>query len=722
MDMGDGRAQVAAATATPATRSPGRLPNDEGASRRQSIAAFALTVLAAMLTTLVLVAVAWRAERADRAAEYKALTERAEILSRMFASHVERTFRHADVLTRLVADSYVAEGERLDLHRVVKAGTIPLDVFLQLAVVDGTGMVRASTLAEWKPVDVSDRAHIKALFDRKGAPDFVISTPLVERLTEQPTIFYSRAIVDAHGHFHGVASASLAPSFFGRYFAQRDLGERGVFAVFGTADGVIRVRRAGRDESSGQRLPPDSPILVATAAGRAGVLQSHASLIDGIPRTFGYAPVPGLPLGVAVGLDGTEALAQQQRRATQLWETTFVAIAATLALAFANLFFVRRWAHSAGRQARAEMRGTRLAERLSAVTEASPDGVLVVASNGNVEVVNASFLRMAAVEEGDVLGVPAARALQAMAQHRGLELPAELGNMLEAGSSASGKGVLAKRAAPPALVHEIRFWAVHGQDTRVISIRDVTAEHEMQQLKSEFVTTAAHELRTPMASVLGFSELLLDRELPNGERREAAAAIHRQASRLTTMLNDFLDLARVEARAGLDFRFATIDLVELAERVVGEFRYMAPDRTIEVERVAAEPVDVRADAGKLEQVLHNLLDNAAKYSQAPAPIRCRVGLDATGRAAIVEVVDGGVGMSAAERERVFDGFYRADQSGRTVGTGLGLRLSRRILEVHDGSIELDSEPGRGTVARIRLPRLGGPDAPTAPEAGARHAG
>ena len=246
--------------------------------------------------------------------------------------------------------------------------------------------------------------------------------------------------------------------------------------------------------------------------------------------------------------------------------------------------------------------------------------------------------------------------------------------------------------------------------SQVLSLRDVTHETEVEQMKSEFLSTAAHELRTPMASIYGFTELMIQRPLRPEQQREVMETIHRQTGLMITIVNELLDLARIEARRGADFELENLDLGELSQEVIDDFK---PPGERPPPRLSgfARPSPVRVDRNKLAQALGNVLSNAYKYS--PAGGQVRVGLVFNDTASVpevgLEVRDQGIGMTPGQLARVSERFYRADVSGSIPGTGLGMSIVKEIIELLGGHMSLDSAPGRGTAVTLWLPQAEEPE-------------
>jgi signal transduction histidine kinase len=224
---------------------------------------------------------------------------------------------------------------------------------------------------------------------------------------------------------------------------------------------------------------------------------------------------------------------------------------------------------------------------------------------------------------------------------------------------------------------------------------------ESEQVKSELVSNVSHELRTPLASVLGFSSLMLDRDLPPEETKRYLEVIRSEARRLAALLNDLLDLQRVEQEA-LDLRNEEVDLNELLATQVTLYSAQSDAHELKFQP-AEEALTVRGDRDRLAQVIGNLLSNAIKYSPEGGMVEVTATL--IGDEAWIWVRDEGLGIPGGHQEQIFTKFFRGDV-GRELGiagTGLGLVLARQIIEAHGGEIGFDSESGRGSTFWLQLP-------------------
>lgn len=226
---------------------------------------------------------------------------------------------------------------------------------------------------------------------------------------------------------------------------------------------------------------------------------------------------------------------------------------------------------------------------------------------------------------------------------------------------------------------------------------------EVDRMKSEFLANMSHELRTPLNAIIGFSKLILDGL--DGEISEEQAKdldiVHSNGLQLLRLIDDLLNLARIEAgRINLVLQLASPG--EVAEAVVLSMHSMARDKGLELEYSApAELKPVVMDAGKVRQVLHNLIGNAVKFTEKG---KIEVTVEQTPDVTFFSVKDTGIGISAEEIEMVFDRFHKTEPGlARTAGIGLGLTISKRFIDMHRGNIQVTSEPEKGSVFTFTIP-------------------
>jgi signal transduction histidine kinase/CheY-like chemotaxis protein len=229
---------------------------------------------------------------------------------------------------------------------------------------------------------------------------------------------------------------------------------------------------------------------------------------------------------------------------------------------------------------------------------------------------------------------------------------------------------------------------------------------EISRLKSEFLANMSHELRTPLNAILGFSEILKDNlagELTVEQRQECLENIHTSGRHLLELVNDVLDLSKIEA-GRMELAYDRFRVANAFREVHNVIKSLSERRELTLtEDIMPEELEVRADKSKFKQVMYNLLSNAIKFT--PRGGRVWVRSRQIGGDLVVEVGDTGIGIAPEHQELVFSEFYQIDNpSTRTTqGTGLGLSLTRRLIQLHGGSIVVESAPGQGSVFTFRVP-------------------
>jgi PAS domain S-box-containing protein len=239
---------------------------------------------------------------------------------------------------------------------------------------------------------------------------------------------------------------------------------------------------------------------------------------------------------------------------------------------------------------------------------------------------------------------------------------------------------------------------------RVVVVRDLTADRELERVRSEFVATAAHELRTPLAAIYGAVRTIRrdDYELAPEIREQFLTMIERESERLKELMDQLLVTAQLD-RDSLRVRSEIVDAGELCRSIVDSAELHIPDSIQLTAELAPTPVTVRADPERLRQAIGNLLDNAIKYSPNGGRIALRtIARDGQG---VIEVSDEGIGIPAGEQERIFEKFYRLDPSmTRGVGgSGLGLYIIHELIAHMQGEVAVESQLDRGSTFTISLP-------------------
>lgn len=344
-------------------------------------------------------------------------------------------------------------------------------------------------------------------------------------------------------------------------------------------------------------------------------------------------------------------------------------------------------------------------DRLNAVFDLSPDGFVVLDRRGEVSNVNPAFERMTGLLAADLVGQSRdALEEQLLQRCRSHEVMESAAAEADGGPAASRELLHLHIPCVRTLIRRERN-GEQGRET-VMYFRDITHELEVDRMKSDFLAMAAHELRTPMVSIFGFTELLLKRQFSEERRNEMLSTIHRQASILINLVNELLDLARIESRRGKDLKRERQPLQPIIENAIAGL-LMHNDARRVVFTLPAEPIMVGVDREKLSLALTNVLSNAYKYSPQGGDICLDlIWRDRGGRMECgLQVTDHGLGMTSEQLDKVFERFFRADTSGNIPGTGLGMTIVKEIVELHGGQVTLASELGVGTVVTLWIPAL-----------------
>jgi two-component system, sensor histidine kinase and response regulator len=225
---------------------------------------------------------------------------------------------------------------------------------------------------------------------------------------------------------------------------------------------------------------------------------------------------------------------------------------------------------------------------------------------------------------------------------------------------------------------------------------------ELDRLKDEFIDLVSHELRTPLASIIGFVEVLREEGMSGPDADQCAEVIERNATRLLRLVADLLLLSQIQSgKMAMEFRGA--DLADIAVSALEELGPEAERKQIVLALSATDVPRLAIDPTRIAQLLGNLLSNAVKFTPDGGRVEVRLGRE--GDQVVLAVADSGIGIPAADRERIFDRFFRTAFATQQAiqGTGLGLAITQAIVEAHDGTIAVDSDEGRGSTFTVRLP-------------------
>ena len=341
---------------------------------------------------------------------------------------------------------------------------------------------------------------------------------------------------------------------------------------------------------------------------------------------------------------------------------------------------------------------------LRALLDGAPDGVMLLDEDGTVLSLNPAAEAIYRCTSADLKG-RTGRSLM-------VESAGGIAERLDAGETVTveGTGRRFDNTTFP-LEFSVRAMRLEGKRRFAAVVRNVasrrdteTAMKERDARRSKYLATATHELRTPMASVLGFSELLIKREFDQKTGQELVNIIHAQAKVLISVTNQLLDLARIEAGGRTSLRIGTHAVADVFEQTLQTLAPQGKNARIAL-TIAPDVPPVAADPQRLQLALANLIGNALNYSAAETPVTVTVRPELHRGLPGVEirVTDQGIGMTTEQVVRMYDPFYRAGAMPGVPGSGLGMAIFKEITDLHNATVEVDSAPGQGTVVSLVLP-------------------
>ncbi|MEW6554949.1 MAG: ATP-binding protein [Actinomycetota bacterium] len=346
--------------------------------------------------------------------------------------------------------------------------------------------------------------------------------------------------------------------------------------------------------------------------------------------------------------------------------------------------------------------------KIETIINSLTDGLLVLDQDGRLVMANPFISRLLALGDSEH-DEPLPELLRGSPHHiefKEVSCEDALEKVLDGGESLRSEMVL---GAEPALTFDI-FWvplldAEEEVGGAVILLHDITDFVELDRLKSDFISIVSHELKTPLTSIKGFVRLLTTERVGpiNDKQRHYLDVVQKQTESLTALINDLLDLSRIEAGI-IEVRHEPVLLCEVIDGVVQQLDNLAQEKEIEIRMdIPGDLPMLLGDGERLAQVFLNLIHNAIKFT----PERGEVGVKArtAGSDCLVRVSDNGIGISAQDLPRIFDKFYMVDSSSTRTqsGTGLGLAITRQLVHAHGGEIWVNSVKGEGTTFNILLP-------------------
>ncbi len=465
-------------------------------------------------------------------------------------------------------------------------------------------------------------------------------------------------------------------------------GNYGYIALYEGADSDLRIAVAHNIDAD--RYPAFAPLLRVLADrgssrdAKGFALSEVADQLDLPLRQMVALPLPvrGLSLGLIVVFRAAVNVAF-----TLADEALIEAFAGQAAVAVQN--------------ARLYQSAVQEQERLNAIIEQSADGVMILDRRWRITTFNRAMELLTGWPREEAIGRPCAEVLD-IQNDAGVHIcPVNC--------------PLQRRPPPPHPTVEGRIFTRDGRERwiqsrysstvssdgeflgAIANVRDMTARKLEDQQQATFISVISHELKTPVSIIKGYAGTLRrpDASWDKATLDDGLLVIEDEADRLDSLIGNLLEVSRIQA-GSLPLQFGPVDLPALASRIVDAIQATAPDGFEFQLRFPQSFPPVYADAERIRMVLSNLLSNAVKYSPDGGLIR--VGGWVEGDRAVVYVADQGVGIAPEDQPRIFERFYRVDNSlgRRTQGAGLGLYLSRAIIEAHGGELLVESQPGRGS--------------------------
>ena len=342
---------------------------------------------------------------------------------------------------------------------------------------------------------------------------------------------------------------------------------------------------------------------------------------------------------------------------------------------------------------------------MASIMDSIADGVVVTDVLGTIQLLNPKAKEILGLYAESAIGQSAVEFIQ-----RFEDVPYELMHekfqmIIKQGETFSTD---IKLSLPTTRFYTLSLGPVRSKDGLVQGVvavlSDITELKEMDQMKTDLMSMVTHEIRTPLATVRGFAQILLKGGIGNDKAGEFLEIINRQSNRLVNLVNDFLDITRIESGRQVITK-APVDLGKLIQNAVADLKPLADEKNIalQYQPPPATVPEVFGDRNLIEQVLINLISNAIKYS--PKGAWARVSVTQRNGQMAVSVQDNGLGIPKESVSRLFEKFYRVRNDDRKdiIGTGLGLSLAKQIIEIHGGIISVESEHGEGSTFTFTIP-------------------
>lgn len=675
-----------------------------------------ITGLAVLVVATFLGFFAYNSYQAREAA-LLATERQTQNLVRTLEQHTARTIASVDALLFGIIEVHrlhEAAGRTVrpdNLHRYMRRRAAQAPQVRALVLTDGEGRIYVvSDDPSPELLDVSNRAYYR-VHELNPAVGLFVGRPEIGHGSAPAFIPVSRRIANADGTFRGVAMAMVDPAYFTDFYASLDVGQFGEIALF-APDGSLLSGGALGDDSEGPHLLAAE--VVYSGPGRSGTFRIVGP--NGA-QIASYAHATGYPLLIAVALAEHDALA--------VWRSN------SLVYVIAGLLIATVMAVLTSLLVQQLRRSERVKEALGdaerdyrSIFDNAVDGIYRCDAMGRLQRANAALVSMYGyASETEMLAASDVGTVWYADRERQHQFRV----LLERQNDVAGfVSQVCRRGTNDRIWVSENARAIRDPQGEILFyegiIRDITASREAEErlreakeqaeladrTKSEFLANMSHELRTPLNAILGFSEIIKDDLLGSSgssRYRGYAKDIHESGRHLLDLINEILDLAKVEA-GRLRLQEEVVDLtvaIDACRRLVHE-RAHEQGITLRIETDADLP-HLYADPTRLKQILLNLLSNALKFTQAGGVVTLSAVHDAADGMIVFGIDDDGIGMSPEDVVVAMRPFRQVENAfnRRYQGTGLGLPLARSMVELHEGTLKIDSAPGQGTRAEVRMP-------------------
>lgn len=430
-------------------------------------------------------AITWDAGSVRKAAE-----RQSGALVDLVGAHATRLLREAEQIGGFVAWQVQRRGVALPLDRYVDDKLIRLDAFLQVAVIDAEGMLRASTIAGFSPVDLSDREHFRVHLESPTSSLYV-GKPLVGRTSGKPSIQLSRAVRDDTGRLLAVVVVSMDPDYLTRLYDQLHVGAHGAIEIVGAEDLVIRARRYGEHDAGGMLIPADAGLRRALRLGRAAGSYESTSVFDGITRISSYKRLAGYPLIVTVGFSRDDFMEAYRARRDFLLIAGVLMTLLILGASAHQARLVSRTLQAAKEERAAKDREAAKADRIDALFEAIPKAAMGLSQSFLLDGLNHHLLALLGVSRDEIWGATPERIARAFYRQDlsadKLVKERELAQALYQTAAEPRTLIVRVQSAMP-VVYEIQVEPRRGGGT-VALFRDITAQTDVSNSERELYIT-----------------------------------------------------------------------------------------------------------------------------------------------------------------------------------------------------------------------------------------